>query len=58
MAKKNRGLRDYMIPCFGRSQRTGKQVGRRHRWNGGQTCEWCHRDKDAMRPEKSKKGRK
>ncbi len=30
----------------GRSQRTGKLVGSRHRWNGGYMCVWCgnHRD--------------
>ena len=33
-------------PCCGRSLKTGKRVGSRHRWNGGSVCEWCGRFKD------------
>lgn len=32
----------------GRSRKTGKPVGVRHRWNG-QTCIWCGSFKDEVR---------
>ncbi len=30
----------------GRSQKTGKRVGSRHRWNGSKVCIWCGSFKD------------
>lgn len=33
-------------PCRGRSQRTGKRVGSRHRWDVGNCCIWCGRFKE------------
>lgn len=42
--------RPTVIPCSrfgGRSKRTGKRVGERHRWTGGEwgkgPCEYCDR---------------
>lgn len=35
-----------MLPCHGRSQKTGKRVGIRHRWDVGDCCIWCGRFKE------------
>jgi len=37
-----------MKPCGGRSQKTGKRVGTRHRWDIGDCCIWCGRFKEDM----------
>lgn len=56
--------RPTVIPCSvfgGRSPKTGKRVGERHRWSGGEwgkgTCEFCRRtlsevlDRSKSRPD-------
>lgn len=36
---------------MGRSPKTGKLVGSRHRWNGGYRCEFCHCTRDEVNSE-------
>lgn len=41
--------RPYVIPCStfgGRSPKTGKPVGERHRWTMN-VCDFCHKHRDA-----------
>lgn len=43
--------RKAMVGCFGRSAKTGKQVGARHRWPAGWgrgLCEWCNRPLESL----------
>lgn len=45
--------RYWLLSCGGRSPRTGKKVGERHRWSGGEhgvgSCEFCGRYIDQVR---------
>jgi len=50
--------RPYVLPCRGRSPKTGKPVGSRHRWSAGWgkgTCLYCHRTLDEVLDHKSSK---
>jgi len=44
---KRNGKVVWVEPCFGRSNKTGKQVGARHSWHpnkwGEGRCNWCGR---------------
>ena len=35
--------------CGGRSRKTGKRVGSRHRWLGDPQCQFCGRFRDQVR---------
>lgn len=42
-------MKFYVRTCNGRSPKTGKRVGSRHRWLGGYTCDFCGRTQDQVR---------